>query len=242
MVHKRPPKSMRRRSTLCCVAAWLAVTHRSGAIACTLKVGADCAGSDLPNADIGPMPSAEACCEACGAQHGCKAFVWHGPTAVPPRECYLKTDCDRPAHGANTTAGVLSGAFPPFTNDPFCNHGHSGPAPTPPTHPLPRVRPPVPNRTFISAAVEAKLDQLVNKRQWRDPELATLLWNCLPNTLDTTVWQAPTDTDPTGPSFVSTGDQASMYLRDSSNQVCLRLAPTPPPAPLGTTVGCAVSF
>lgn len=54
-------------------------------------------------------------------------------------------------------------------------------------------------------------------RKWRDPELATLLWNCLPNTLDTTVWQSPTKED--GRSFISTGDIAAMWLRDSQNQV-----------------------
>ena len=47
-----------------------------------------------------------------------------------------------------------------------------------------------------------------------------MFWNCLPNTLDTTVWQSPTAEG--GMSFVSTGDQASMYLRDSQNQVDLR--------------------
>ena len=48
-----------------------------------------------------------------------------------------------------------------------------------------------------------------------------MLWNCLPNTLDTTVWAAPAGSgfqppaEPNPQSFVSTGDQASMYLRDS---------------------------
>lgn len=45
------------------------------------------------------------------------------------------------------------------------------------------------------------------------------------NTLDTTVWAAPAGSGFQPPaetneqSFVSTGDQASMYLRDSQNQV-----------------------
>jgi meiotically up-regulated gene 157 (Mug157) protein len=111
--------------------------------------------------------------------------------------------------------------------DPHCNHGHSGPAPSPPTHPLPRVRPAVANRSFVSPAVERALERLVTNRTWHDPELATLFWNCMPNTLDTTVWQAPDGSDPRptprhaggDSSFVSTGDQASMYLRDSQNQV-----------------------
>ena len=57
----------------------------------------------------------------------------------------------------------------------------------------------------------------MNNHTWKDPELATLLSNCLPNTLDTTVWHYPTDDDPT--TFVSTGDIAAMWLRDSENQV-----------------------
>ena len=69
----------------------------------------------------------------------------------------------------------------------------------------------------LGLQVERHLDALVNNRTWKNPELATLLWNCLPNTLDTTVWQAPTPHDPR--SFISTGDIAAMWLRDSQNQV-----------------------
>ena len=65
-------------------------------------------------------------------------------------------------------------------------------------------------------AVEAHLARLLNLT-WRDPELATRLWNCLPNTLDTTIWQAPSSKDPR--SFISTGDIPAMWLRDSQNQV-----------------------
>ena len=115
-------------------------------------------------------------------------------------------------------------ATEPIGSDPHCNHGHSGPSPTPPANPLPRVRPPLKNRTFVSPALEHHLSQLMN-RTWRDPDLASMLWNCLPNTLDTTVWGAPAGSGVQPPavanplSFVSTGDQASMYLRDSQNQV-----------------------
>ena len=45
----------------------------------------------------------------------------------------------------------------------------------------------------------------------------------MPNTLDTTVWQAPTAADPSLTTFISTGDIAAMWLRDSQNQVL----PTP---------------
>eukprot|EP01079_Euglenida_sp_SAG-EU17-18_P007205 gene7205-173_t len=98
-----------------------------------------------------------------------------------------------------------------------CKQGHLGPPPVPPSRPLPRARPSPSHRTFASEAVDRHLDQLVNNRTWRNSELATLLWNCLPNTLDTTVWQAPTSQDPR--SFISTGDIPALWLRDSQNQV-----------------------
>ena len=103
--------------------------------------------------------------------------------------------------------------------------GCQGPSPAPPTHPLPNARPPPKNRSFVSPAIERRLSFLVHNKTWRDPNLATMLWNCLPNTLDTTVWAAPAGSgfqppaEPNPQSFVSTGDQASMYLRDSQNQV-----------------------
>lgn len=84
--------------------------------------------------------------------------------------------------------------------------------------PLPRVRPPSrqfpQNRTFVSPAVDARLAEL-EQRSWRDPDLFTLLWNCLPNTLDTTVKGHDGERD----TFVVTGDIPAMWLRDSANQV-----------------------
>ena len=71
-------------------------------------------------------------------------------------------------------------------------------------------------RTFHSPEVERQLEAMLN-RSWLDPELRTLFHNCMPNTLDTTVWQAPTAADPRA--FISTGDIAAMWLRDSQNQV-----------------------
>ncbi len=51
-----------------------------------------------------------------------------------------------------------------------------------------------------------------------DPTLARMFANCLPNTLDTTVYY----TDPSGAdTFIVTGDISAMWLRDSMNQVCL---------------------
>ena len=194
---------------------------------CTVKAGADCTGSDLPNGGAGPMANAGMCCAKCKATAGCAAFTWHGASEDRPHVCYLKTDCKGAARAANLGgfAGVVQGSFPPFDSDPHCNHGHSGPTPAPPSRPLPRARPALANRSFVSPAIEKHLSFLVHNKTWKDPDLATMLWNCLPNTLDTTVWagpkgsgvQPPAEVNPQ--SFVSTGDQASMYLRDSQNQV-----------------------
>ena len=103
-----------------------------------------------------------------------------------------------------------------------CDHGHSGPPPSPPARPLPLRRPPAAQRTFHSAEVERQLEAMLN-RSWLDSELRTLFHNCMPNTLDTTVWQAPTAADPSLTTFISTGDIAAMWLRDSQNQVRLGL-------------------
>src|SRR5690348_6273273 len=70
-------------------------------------------------------------------------------------------------------------------------------------------------RRFRSKAVDATIESIAAKM--RDPELAWLFSNCLPNTLDTTV----TFTNgPEGPdTVVVTGDIPAMWLRDSSAQV-----------------------
>jgi len=82
----------------------------ASSVSCAVKASADCAGSDLPNADYGPVADAAACCEACSKRVGCNAFVWHGATMNPPHECFLKTDCNRPAPSPNATAGACVSA------------------------------------------------------------------------------------------------------------------------------------
>jgi meiotically up-regulated gene 157 (Mug157) protein len=76
-------------------------------------------------------------------------------------------------------------------------------------------RPPVSERRFNSAAVEAFVQQ--TSRSIGDRELASLFINCYPNTLDTTVnfsnFEGKPDTT------VITGDIPAMWLRDSSAQV-----------------------
>ena len=80
---------------------------------------------------------------------------------------------------------------------------------------LPQARPPVADRKFTSPAVEDAIATL--QRQIADPALRTLVENCLPNTLDTTVYPGVIDKHPD--TYVVTGDIDAMWLRDSSAQV-----------------------
>jgi uncharacterized protein len=70
-------------------------------------------------------------------------------------------------------------------------------------------------RKFRSKAVDAAIDATCAKL--RDPELAWLFSNCLPNTLDTTVTFGSFEGKPD--TVVVTGDIPAMWLRDSSAQV-----------------------
>ena len=70
-------------------------------------------------------------------------------------------------------------------------------------------------RKFRSKTVDAAIDATVPKL--RDPELAWLFSNCLPNTLDTTVELSSYEGKPD--TVVVTGDIPAMWLRDSSAQV-----------------------
>eukprot|EP00759_Apiculatamorpha_spiralis_P019966 PhF_6_TR25589/c0_g1_i1/m.35896/K09704/K09704; uncharacterized protein len=73
-------------------------------------------------------------------------------------------------------------------------------------------RPPPNQRKFNSTAVEAYITSVLPR--FKDPNLATIFQNCLPNTLDTTVEIASSND-----SFIITGDIDAMWLRDSTNQV-----------------------
>ena len=82
-------------------------------------------------------------------------------------------------------------------------------------HPIlfPSSRPPPINRTFVSTAIDTYIDNLVP--QFKDPDLATIFSNALPNTLDTTVFSHEPNVD----TFIITGDITAMWLRDSTRQV-----------------------
>jgi meiotically up-regulated gene 157 (Mug157) protein len=70
-------------------------------------------------------------------------------------------------------------------------------------------------RRFRSKAVDGAIESISSRM--RDPELAWLFSNCLPNTLDTTVTFTNTASGPD--TVVVTGDIPAMWLRDSSAQV-----------------------
>ena len=70
-------------------------------------------------------------------------------------------------------------------------------------------------RRFRSKAVDAANESIAGRM--KDPELAWLFSNCLPNTLDTTVTFTNTANGPD--TVVVTGDIPAMWLRDSSAQV-----------------------
>ncbi len=91
-------------------------------------------------------------------------------------------------------------------------------AATPPAYPSKRPAPA--DRKFRSPAVDSAITSV--SASIRDPQLAWLFANCLPNTLDTTVTfrQSPSGPD----TLVVTGDIPAMWLRDSSAQVWPYLA------------------
>jgi meiotically up-regulated gene 157 (Mug157) protein len=76
-------------------------------------------------------------------------------------------------------------------------------------------RPPLSERKFTSRGVEEAIRRI--KPLIGDPELAWMFENCLPNTLDTTVFFSQQDGRPD--TYVTTGDIDAMWLRDSSAQV-----------------------
>jgi uncharacterized protein len=86
---------------------------------------------------------------------------------------------------------------------------------TPPVVKLPQARPKEADRKFVSPAVEDAIASLQSRIG--DPALRVLVENCLPNTLDTTVY--PGTFDGHVDTFVVTGDIDAMWLRDSSAQV-----------------------
>ena len=73
----------------------------SGGGLCSPIPNTDCVGDDLRNAS---QPSADACCAACSALPGCKAWSLQGAGAV--RQCYLKSGCSNPTPVPDCVSGV----------------------------------------------------------------------------------------------------------------------------------------
>lgn len=76
-------------------------------------------------------------------------------------------------------------------------------------------RPAESERLFRSQAVEDAIASV--SRDIADPQLRTIFANCLPNTLDTTVFPGTREGKPD--TFVITGDIDALWLRDSSAQM-----------------------
>lgn len=87
----------------------------------------------------------------------------------------------------------------------------------------PFMRPPLKCRTFASEAVEKLITDL--KSKIKNPDLARLVENCLPNTLDTTILWHKDGLASSGKLskypelFVVTGDIHAEWLRDSARQL-----------------------
>lgn len=79
---------------------------------------------------------------------------------------------------------------------------------------LPDTRPALLNRTFTSVVIDELIHTLFPL--FTDNNLAVLFKNCLPSTLDTTIFSHTTNPLDT---FIITGDINALWLRDSTNQV-----------------------
>ena len=85
-------------------------------------------------------------------------------------------------------------------------------------------RPEVSQRLFHSGSIEQLINDL--SPRIKDLDIRRMFEQCLPNTLDTTVYYRE-DKKGTPDTFVSTGDIPAMWLRDSTNQVWPYLKSTP---------------
>lgn len=84
----------------------------------------------------------------------------------------------------------------------------------------PYMRPAPKCRTFVSPALEKLVNDL--KKKLKDPDLARLVENTLPNTLDTTIlWHQPKAEGKDPETFVVTGDIHAEWLRDSARQLAV---------------------
>lgn len=78
-------------------------------------------------------------------------------------------------------------------------------------------RPPEEERLFVSHKIESVLKEVSSVIA--DKETRKMFEQCLPNTLDTTVYYSENEDGTGQDTFISTGDIAAMWLRDSTGQV-----------------------
>ena len=71
----------------------------------------------------------------------------------------------------------------------------------------------------MSKYIDGMINNLTTQMREKDPVLADMFGNCLPNTLDTTVLFHGMDHEGLPDTFIITGDIHAMWLRDSTNQV-----------------------
>src|SRR4051812_45323820 len=76
-------------------------------------------------------------------------------------------------------------------------------------------RPEPHDRLFRSVLIERVIDTIAAKI--KDEDIRRMFMQCLPNTLDTTVYHS--EHDGRFDTFIVTGDIPAMWLRDSVNQV-----------------------
>jgi uncharacterized protein len=88
---------------------------------------------------------------------------------------------------------------------------------------LPDARPVEAARTFKSPVIDSLIDQL--RANFLSADLGTLFSNCLPNTLDTTIYSFSNKSADDIDAFVITGDISAMWLRDSVSS-CFCKAPS----------------
>lgn len=79
------------------------------------------------------------------------------------------------------------------------------------------TRPPVEERLFTSSAVEYALEQIAP--QILDQDLRRMFTQCLPDSLDTTVYYSEDEYGKSQDTFIVTGDIPAMWFRDSVNQM-----------------------
>lgn len=103
-----PPEARRLLSVL----LLLTSAARVDSALCDAVAGLNCWGNDVT--DAGVTPDASACCAACTAHGGCRAWTWDAAEGDPPQHCWLKSSCA----GARADSQAVSGHADPLPPGP----------------------------------------------------------------------------------------------------------------------------